>query len=310
MIHHKLALIGKNIGYSLSEPIHTISAQHCGIKDFQYSVIDLQNKDIPPINQLRSYLKTEHITSFNITTPFKQSIAQAFGYTNQKKPKQQRTQKPYNIAWTKDHTHWHFANTDGKGSLAALSRANISLQDIEHIIFFGYGGAMHALYQAILENLDITTQLINPKKNLYFHVLWRRIKQPHSHHLKKRHNHNIHHNIHMLFYPFTPHHFKYLLAQHQDILIVQCTPLPHQKNDMANFAEHIPQYTSRIRGCHDMTYAAPSAFKHYSSIAQIPFASGLDMLIEQARLNQILWWKQSASFEHIQTELQQYSLMS
>jgi shikimate dehydrogenase len=64
-----LGLIGKNISYSFSQSYFTEKFKKLYLKDYQYSIFDLQD-----ISEVDKIFKTKNLVGFNVTIPYKEQI--------------------------------------------------------------------------------------------------------------------------------------------------------------------------------------------------------------------------------------------
>lgn len=293
MIHRRLGLLGHNISYSLSPIIHRLSAELCNIHGVQYEILDLAPKDL---GKLPNLLKERSISGFNITTPYKNSSVMATLLDSD-------GPLPANTATYDDSRHgWQLASTDGIGFIESLIAALPSgFQPIKHLLFLGFGGAAQGVCHTIAHVIEHPDNYPSPYSQLFeapsLTILWRRI-QPGATPMK--HYHQVIKDFQkkigplgeqVSWQPFDGAYFAEDIAGHEQTLVVQATPLPHQGDSLSKWTATLSaDHRNHLMGCMDMTYHPPSHFLAFCQSHKLPYASGWDMLIEQARAAQRIWW--------------------
>lgn len=297
MIHRRLGLLGHNISYSRSPIIHRLSAELCNIHGVQYEILDLAPHDL---HKLPNLLKQRSISGFNITTPYKSSKVMAALLGSQGTlPANTAT---YTYDNSSDHHRWQLTNTDGIGFIESLLAAlPTGTPPIKHLLFLGFGGATQGVCQTIARLIHHPDNYPTPYGQLFeapsLTILWRRIQSSatpvkHYHQVIKDFQNKISPlGGQVNWQPFDTTYFAADIADHEQTLVVQATPLPHQGDSLSKWTDVLDaDHRHHLIGCMDMTYHPPSHFLAFCRSHRLPYASGWDMLIEQARAAQKIWW--------------------
>ena len=272
---NKLALVGRDIGYSLSPEIHEFSAALMGIKA-SYKLIDLENHDLSELPQI---VLKEKLLGFNITKPFKTDICQVFDSSKN---------GSVNTAVFRDSS-WKFYSTDFGGFYKALSRASISLNRHRTIIFMGAGGSVSSIVDGIFS--------LSSKEELAVEKIYV-LSRSQSFAVGKENWGTL--NI--VQKNLNPEVFGQLSKTNPDSLIIQCTPLPQQGDNLSAYSSMLERSFSG--SIYDLTYSCDNMLLDRARDMGCKSADGLSMLIEQALESQQIWWGRSAPYEKVFEHLQ------
>lgn len=314
--HTQLALIGSGITYSLSRELHMWSGERLGIKNVNYQICDVGERDF---NQLASYLQNHQITAFNITTPYKTRIKKVLPVaesshdprggsdpTEQIDPMVSLPELDLppacNCVIRSSGGGYNFYNTDGIGLISAMERSSLKVSP-PRWVFLGFGGAVIGVIQCLL------AREVPPEE---IHVLWRQVSQ------KRRYTLPVYKSstsspfrsssVPITLHPFTPASLGDVLSgesracHHRDTYLVQGTPLPHMGHDLSSFAEVCLRSLRNKQGgerplvglC-EMTYNAPSALLEALRGTIEVVVDGLELLVHQGIRCQGLWWHCAAN---------------
>lgn len=261
----KYALLGHKVSYSLSPLIHSKSANNLGI-EASYEVLDIDPNQFKSIGEI---LREKNIIGFNVTKPYKEMISSALGMS---------ILGSFNTGFY-EKNEWNLESTDFRGYERALDRNRIKLDQTEHIIFLGNGGAVSALIAGMCEKFPEAHQ---------FHILRRN---------SDKDNIFSKYSSKVKYYDFDPLNLKKICKSHSKAHLVQATSLPQLGNRMDEFSNVVPD---NFRGSfYDLVYGFDCSFANRFAKLSLPFDDGLAMLIEQARASQEIWWGRSASYELI-----------
>ncbi|MCX6116589.1 MAG: hypothetical protein NT027_03540, partial [Proteobacteria bacterium] len=266
-----LGLVGKKTNYTLSPMIHTASAQELGINQI-YVNFDLDSGALKEF--IDSFWHSGGI-GLNITKPYKELVAKWFPNSNL---------KSVNTLYRSQIETWAAQSTDGEGFVEGLKHAQIDISAITHLIILGSGGAVKGLLQYVLpryrqiRSVDIFTR--NSVAGEELQLLGKSFGISISLHEwnSRKFTDSISHN------------------SNHSTLIIQGTSGP-QSGDL--LTEFVPALSSYKGAFCDLIYDQPSALFHYARSNGLKCQDGLPMLIEQARLSQLLWWNKAASYEFI-----------
>lgn len=261
----KYALLGHNVSYSLSPLIHNTSALSLGL-EASYEILDV---DPAQFKNIHDVLIEKNIMGFNVTKPYKEMISSALGVGKL---------GSFNTGFY-HNSEWKLDSTDFKGYERALERNHIKLDQTEHIIFLGNGGAVSALIDGIYEKFP---------EGHNFHILRRNSDKDNkfSKYISK-----------VSFYDFDPLNLEKICRTHSKAHLVQATSLPQLGNIMDEFSNVIPD--SFEGSFYDLVYGFECSLADRFAKLSLPFDDGLAMLIEQARASQEIWWGRSASYDLI-----------
>jgi shikimate dehydrogenase len=262
-------LIGKGISHSLSPLIHNSSAEILGL-DAVYLTFDLLKAPEPGF--FETMLKA-NCYGFNVTVPYKESIANIIAVDPIKPLRSVNTLIPRS-------DHWEGASTDAAGFVAGLLEIDRTFADFSAVILMGYGGAAKALLAKIREDNPATPVYVLKRSAAAFaeREEWKGVS----------------------FESFDNEALESLLRTHPNSLLIQCTSAPLRGDDLNRFLPSLPQ----LKGAFvDLVYGSPSCLLAEAAKQKIPCQDGVPMLIHQALLSQKLWWGQSASFSDMKTAI-------
>ena len=136
---HRVALVGADIGGSLSPALHEREAAALGL-DYTYTLLDLDH--LPPGWRLRHAVQ-QGMTGFNITHPVKQAV---LGQLDDLSPDARTLGAVNTVSVTDGRLIGH--NTDHSGFLAGL-RGGLPDARLDRVVVVGAGGAGSAVAYAL-----------------------------------------------------------------------------------------------------------------------------------------------------------------
>lgn len=263
-----LGLIGENTSYSLSPLIHNTAASFLSL-DYSYKGYNLVPQDIP---FFLDKFRQEGGLGLNITNPYKKRVAELIGCT---KPRSVNT-------LYSENGDWRPYSTDGEGFWKALLRFGSALSDFEAFCFLGTGDVVDSILSFISSKLR--GQLV------YF------IR-------RKGHNDMVLKSLYLnsCFLSFTPEALQSVISKHpKKLCLIQATSAPLHGDNLSYLIPALKDFNGLF---YELLYDVKS--KLYDSLASKgnPILDGLPMLIEQALLSQKIWWKKSASYEKIWSQI-------
>ena len=278
-MHTRIALLGKDISYSLSEKLHTWSAHHLGLKNVVYEILDLQAEELSGLSEL---LEKKKVSALNITTPYKTLIRAALD------AQVVSGGCAWNLGWQNSQGLWQLANTDGAGFIACLQRRK--MLDIQHWAFLGFGGAV----KGVLEYIFSQHAYIRP-----VHIFWHQVNSSVKSSWREwgGGKESSDGNFPVYLHPFSHEKLGEVLKDLRGVFLSQATPLPHQGDDLHRFAQVSVREQRSLVGFLEMTYGAPSALLSQLKKEGTLVVDGTEMLVEQALLSQQVWWGQQAPRE-------------
>ncbi len=267
------ALIGQGIKQSLSPFIHKIGARLSGI-EINYSV--LEPESLLELGILVKELRAGKWDGFNVTTPFKSDIIQfldqcSLGAVN---------------TLVKSADQIMGSSTDGQGFSKGLNCMNVDFQTLENVWFLGSGGAVLSLTE-YLGKLD-------PKRAepIRFRSLVRDLQ---SNSVQKLRIFSERNDIPLEFITSSQELCRVVGGS---TLLIEARP--HGSSEVGintgEFLTDLPKSTIY----YDLNYQLKKsdgfnlALRHFDRCID-----GLPMLIEQARLAQILWWGSKIQFDEL-----------
>ena len=267
------ALIGQGIKQSLSPLIHKIGARLGGI-EISYSV--LEPGSLLELGILVKELRAGKWDGFNVTTPFKSDIIQfldqcSLGAVN---------------TLVKSADQIMGASTDGQGFSKGLNCMNVDFQTLENVWFLGSGGAVLSLTE-YLGKLDLKRA-----EPIRFKSLVRDLK---SNSVQKLRMFSEKNNIPL---EFITSRYELSRAVGGSTLLIEARPHGSSETgiDTGEFLTDLPKSTIY----YDLNYQLKKsdgfklALRHFDRCID-----GLPMLVEQARLAQILWWGSKIEFNEL-----------
>lgn len=255
-------LIGRGVRHSLSPFIHNTSAGLLGL-DVVYLTFDVP--ELPP-QAFFDVMREARSFGFNITVPYKESVAQFLA------PGQLTSCNTL----INQGDHWDLASTDAEGFARGLEDIERTLDDFEAVICLGYGGAAKALLDSFQKQIP-STPLV---------VLKRGVSPSHS--------------AAITFKSFDLPALTETVKQYPKALLVQCTSAPLRGDDLSIFAPALRDFRGAFV---DLVYGQPSALLQVARDKNIPCQDGIPMLLSQALASQKLWWGQSADFSAMKAAL-------
>ena len=267
-----LGLLGQNAFYTLSPSMHNRAIQIFGL-DQIYMNFDLVQESVGTFLDL--FWKLGGV-GLNITKPHKNLVASLLpggklGSVN---------------TLVRSSDGWLGYSTDGAGFAAGLERMDVNLEDIEHLVMMGSGGAAQSI-------IDYLVKL--PQKKLQtIHVLRRG-----THRDEQLMDLVSDKKIKLKFQNWSTSDLSKSLLHSKD----QKTLLVQGASVSSNLEPALKEFTSALAGYQgafvDLIYDKPSALYFAALNSGIKAQDGLPMLIEQARLSQKLWWGKAASYEDL-----------
>jgi shikimate dehydrogenase len=267
-----LGLLSSGAPFTLSPAMHNHAAKLLH-KDFVYVNFDLQPQFVA--NFLEVFWQIGGL-GLNITMPHKTlvaSLVQSDGLTSVN-------------TIVRDAQGWRGYSTDGQGFLRGLARSGVTPDQFDVVIILGAGGAA----QSVLSALAVATA-----------------ERPLMTVIHRRSNHYDEHirqavsvvPVQMLtFRRMDPPSLMDTLYQTSGLrrLIVQATSAPKHADRLSDYRSAVEAMTPDDFLV-DLIYDHPSDI-YLSAIARnLRCQDGLPMLIEQARLGQMLWWGRAATYD-------------
>ena len=256
-----LGILGENSS-TLSPAIHNFSARYLNLN---YVYVPLPQADLATTV---SFLIESNIAGVNITSPYKQQVAQLLA-----------SDLPSVNTLYRQNSRLCATSTDGQGFWQGLTHSNIDHLAIEELVILGNGGVCLALLDYFCQHHPLTIYLLarNRQRDNQLRTL-------------------VGGRCQLTLLPFTATSLKQICATPAYRLVVQATNAPANGDDLQRFC---PALDHLIGGVVDLNYYQPSALYHYACRKGIATQDGLPMLIEQARLAQQLWWGKCAPYDEI-----------
>ncbi len=259
----KYAVLGQNIGYSLSPLIHTASALYLNL-NIEFTKLDYSQNELRQFLQEKSYL---NYAGLSVTTPYKSIIA---GHFASSKP-------AINTAKIKDGLLQTYS-TDGLGFERSLARLDLPLSAIDHFIFLAGGPVVLSLVSHIRKRHKLAQISIFSRSQAF---------SDHYHSLAAR------------LYPFELKPWTNLLKNkptRRALIIQACLPIL----ELELFADALRYFQGFV---FELNYGRKSPFVEKAKELGLRQQDGLAMLIEQARAAQEIWWGQACPFDPIKKHL-------
>ena len=264
----KFGLLGHNISYSVSPTIHLTAAEELGI------AVDYQLYDQSPDTMqgfLREFFENPG-QGLNVTVPYKEAAAdwadQADGVSA-------------NTLYLREGKILA-TSTDAEGFVQGLRQIQVGPENLQQVVFLGFGGAVVALAEYFLKY----------QQHLQLHVLRRTARSEKESRYPK-----------IQFHSFEPEVLAELLDRESDTsqtLLIQGTNAPRLGEDLSGFINPCANFEGVLV---DLLYGEVSALHEAMKKQGLRVQDGLPMLIEQARLAQKIWWGQAGSYERIREAL-------
>lgn len=150
---HRIALIGDDLGSSLSPSIHEAEAAAQQLAGYSYEAIDLagQPERSAELGRVLDTARGAGFTGFNVTHPHKQAI---MAHLDELAPVAAALGAVNTVVLHRGRSIGH--NTDYTGFRAGLQRSLAKGSSMENVVLIGAGGAGSAVAQALLD-LGATT---------------------------------------------------------------------------------------------------------------------------------------------------------
>lgn len=263
-----LGLLGHKIGYSLSPIIQGASAKHLGI-DLDYQVLDVATSEIGPA--VKRFWEAGAL-GLNVTSPHK-SVVTAFVT---------QSDGPSLNTLYRGSDGWHGVSTDGEGFALAMARNERELSHVSRLIVLGSGGAALSLVREIKmqrPHLDVTIMRRGRNHDATFAAIS---------------------NLSILDWDVAT--LRTLAAESDtSTLLVQATSAPHHGDELSQLLPALETYTGLVA---DLCYRPSSRLLKAHVVRGGWGMDGIDMLIEQARLSQELWFGKAAPYGVIREALE------
>ncbi|MDE3270122.1 MAG: hypothetical protein OYH77_07550 [Pseudomonadota bacterium] len=258
--------MGGSISYSLSPRLHNAAAQYLD-RDAAYVPLALSNADTIPA-LIRALESVDNCIGFNVTQPFKQTVAEYFSLKSVNTVYRQAKEQGNKFAAT---------STDAEGFWQAVQQA-FKPTTISKLILLGNGGAALALYEYWREKFPSCPIQALRRDASRDHLLQRSLPANPS--------------TAMPLLEFTPAALASALAgDTSKVLLVQATSAVRQGDLLARFIPALQNFTGIYI---ELDYDCHSALYEHVKAKDLRHQDGLPMLIEQARLAQQLWWGEAA----------------
>ncbi len=259
----KLGLIGSGIQFSLSPKIHNLSMKHLGIEGL-YEIVDM------PASNLAEFIERswKHgALGFNVTTPHKRSVANLLKGCSL---------ESVNTLY-RGVDGWVGVSTDGLGlAQAILDKCGKRLAEYERIVFLGDGGVVSGVLEFLLSQSVLKAEIVLHARSEKF--------------LQTRIAARLGKNLSMRGWSVVDVS-QSLANRGRETLVIQASSAP-QKGD--NLSWLVPSFQSFSGDFAELTYNCESSLEQAAQYKKLCVVFGLEMLVEQARKSQELWWGKSA----------------
>lgn len=266
-----LGILSHGANFSLSPAIHNYAAKILGINEL-YVPFDLAANHVKTFLDIFWHLGGRGL---NVTMPHKNLVAtlvpsEGLASVN---------------TLVRTELGWKGFSTDGEGFLAGLAQAPARLQDFDAVVILGSGGSAQAVLAAIAKatkDRPIIAVVHRRSKNNDHHILAAVADDP---------------VLMLTLRSLDAESFTDTLRETQDLrrLVIQATSAPKHGDSLQAYVQAL-QYLSKDDLLVDLIYDQPSALYLDALALGLKCINGLPMLIEQARLSQLLWWGKSASY--------------
>ncbi len=260
-----LGLIGEGIKHTLSPRIHNSSAKNLGI-NCVYLPFDLPGPKLDDFLKLHWELGS---VGFNVTVPHKSQAASIFADSGL---------RSVNTIY-RGNSGWQAASTDGEGFAKGLDQIGKSQADFDRIVLLGSGGVVKALGEYFRSSKQEFSEIhICRRSDSNDQELKEIFVEPCFHDLSSQ-------NLAPLLKGFD-----------ESTLFVQCTSAPLRGDDLKEFLPALEGFGGALV---DTVYGTPSSLYYRALAMDLTAQDGEAMLIEQARLSQMIWWGRCASYRDI-----------
>lgn len=264
-----LGVLGQGIEFTLSPAINNCAARHLQLNSIY---VPLQLNDSTVLADTLRFLQASNFVGLNVTTPFKQSVAQLL----------HSPVPSVNLLYRDQQGNLCPASTDGEGFWQALAHTGCEREAVRTVTILGNGGVCAALLHFFCQQ-QLPLQSIN--------ILRRNPANDNA-----LLNINAKH-YQLNFADFTPAQLQHAIATNtSEQLLIQATSAPLHGDDLRRFCPALEKFHGTVV---DLVYGQPSALYHTAKLHKLKCQDGLPMLIEQARLGQKLWWGKCAPYDVI-----------
>jgi shikimate dehydrogenase len=269
-----LGILSHGANFSLSPAIHNHAAKILGINEV-YVPFDLSSDYVKTFLDIFWHLGGRGL---NVTMPHKNLVATLVPSDGLASVN----------TLVRTELGWKGFSTDGEGFLAGLAKASASIRDFDAVIILGSGGSAQAVLAAIAKAT---------KDHPIIAVVHRRSKNNDHHILAAVADDPV---LMLTIRSLDAESFTDTLRETQDLrrLVIQATSAPKHGDSLQGYVQAL-QYLSKNDLLVDLIYDQPSALYLDALGRNLRCMNGLPMLIEQARLSQVLWWGKSANYEEL-----------
>ena len=268
-----LGVLGQGIAFTLSPAINNFAARYLQLNSIY---IPLQLNDTAALADTLRFLQASNFVGLNITTPFKQSIAQLL----------HSSVPSVNLLYRDQHGALCATSTDGEGFWQALAHTGCDRAALRTVTILGNGGVCAALLYFFCQRQLPWQKITILRRNDSHDQALARINAG---------------QYQLSFAAFNPAQLQQALtADNQQHLLVQATSAPQHNDDLQHFCPALENFHGTVV---DLVYDRPSALYRAAQARGLPYQDGLPMLIEQARLGQQLWWGKCAPYDAIAQHL-------
>ena len=258
-----MGVLGKGISYSLSPKIHNYSIQCLGLNHV-YVPFDISTS--ARIKPLLETLWDLGSPGINITVPYKEDVARAFG---------DQGLTSVNTLY-RGTDGWKATSTDGDGFAKGLALLGTPLAGFKDVFILGNGGVTLAI-------LDSITKYFDSMPNT--HIFRRNVLKDELILGRLPKGFPIH------FYDFEPGVFESLVdGKSGESLVVQATSAPSRGEPLIAFGKALRGFNGVFV---EVGYGSFSSMLETAKQKGIPCQDGRPMLLEQARSSQRYWWGKS-----------------
>ena len=267
-----LGILSHGANFSLSPAIHNHSAKILGINEV-YVPFDLPSDYVKTFLDIFWHLGGRGL---NVTMPHKNLVATLVPSDGLASVN----------TLVRTELGWKGFSTDGEGFLAGLAQASASIRDFDAVIILGSGGSAQAVLAAIAKAT---------KDHPIIAVIHRRSKNNDHHIFAAVADDPV---LMLTIRSLDAESFTDTLRETQNLrrLVIQATNAPKHGNSLQGYVQAL-EYLSKEDLLVDLIYDQPSALYLDALGRDLRCMNGLPMLIEQARLSQVLWWGKSANYD-------------
>ena len=268
-----LGVLGRGIEFTLSPAINNFAARYLQLNSIY---IPLQLNDPTALADTLRFLQASNFAGLNITTPFKQSIAQLL----------HSPVPSVNLLYRDKHGTLCATSTDGEGFWQALAHTGCDREAMRTVTILGNGGVCAALLHFFCQHQLPLQKITILRRNASHDQALTRINDG---------------KYQLSCADFNPAQLQHALtADDKQHLLVQATSAPQHNDDLQHFCPALENFHGTVV---DLVYDRPSALYRAAQARGLKCQDGLPMLIEQARLGQQLWWGKCAPYDAIANHL-------